>query len=252
MIQLETVIGGGALAQSEAVLGGQAAVVIDNLPGMMMGQRGAFVVANGAKYQITLLPQPQDVPELADAATHAWDTVTQSIVFFPPQRPDAVVRSTDVCPVATADTKLLISEVGGYCLLYPVDFELDPTVPYDAIVGGPELGPVEGFPSVRVSLGIGGAYPLVDMTPEQVLQPGVENTDPDSVVATTIGGYPAVTSDFIAGPWLQRNAVILVEESYYTFSSGPWDPDLFPQALPDVERLWQTVSSSIAFFDPWR
>ena len=240
------------LPQTSVAIGGQPAVVIDNLPGMMMNPRGAFVVANDVKYQLMLLPQPQDVPELADAATRAWDTITESMVFFPPARTDTVVRSADVCPTATADTKLLVSEVGGYCLLYPADFELDPTVSYHALVGGPELGPFGDFPSVRVSLGIGGAYPLVDMTPEQILQPGPENIDPASVTNTTIGGYPAVTSDFVTGPWLQRNANILVDDRYYTFASGPWDPTLFPHALPDMERLWDTVVQSIAFFAPWR
>ena len=67
-----------------------------------------------------------------------------------------------------------------------------------------------------------------------------------------MGGYPAVTVDFVTGPWGQRNASIVVDDRYYTFASGPWDPDLFPQALPDMERLWNTVSQSIAFFDPWR
>ena len=249
--QNDATIGGGSLQQTAATVGGQPAAVIDNLPGMMITQRGAFVIANGARDQITLLPQPQDVPELAGAANHAWDTITPSIVFFPPQRAVTAVRSADVCPSAAADTKLLLSEVGGYCFLYPADFDPDPTLPA-AIVGGPELGPFGDFPSLRASLTVGGAYPLADLTPEQVLQPGPENNDPNSVVATTLAGYPAVTYDFVTGPWRQRNAAVVVDDRYYTFVVQPWDPDLFPQALPDVERLWNTASQSIAFFDPWR
>ena len=90
------------------------------------------------------------------------------------------------------------------------------------------------------------------MTPEQALKPPVENSDPNSAVAATIGGYPAVTYDFIAGPWRQRNAAVAVNGRVYTFVAQPWDQELFPQALPDVERLWNTASSSIAFFEPWR
>jgi len=64
--------------------------------------------------------------------------------------------------------------------------------------------------------------------------------------------FLAVTYDFVTGPWLQRNATVVVDDRYYTFVIQPWDPNLFPQALPDVERLWNTASQSVAFFDPWR
>lgn len=238
------------LPQTPVTIGGYDAVMVEDVPGYS-NQRAAVLVANDAKYQLTLLPQPQDVPELAEAATEAWDTVTQSMVFFAPQRTDTVVRAADVCPQAMADTELLIDEVGGYCFLYPTGFAVDTFNPV-TLVGGPELGPFGDFHSLRASLTVGGAYPLADMTPEQVLQPGPENNDLNSVVDTTLAGYPAVTYDFVVGPWRQRNAAVVVDDRYYTFVIQPWDPDLFPQALPDVERLWNTVSQSIAFFEPWR
>jgi hypothetical protein len=240
---------GHEVTQTPATIGGQPAMVADNLPGMMTNLRGAFVVAGGVKYQVTMLPLPQDVPQLADAATQAWDTVTGSIVFFPPQNARTGVRAADVCPAATADTKLLIDEVGGYCLLYPADFAIDPDLP-TTIAGGPELGPYSDFAHVRAALSV-GTYPLGQMTPEQALQPPVENSDPNSAAAATLGGHPAITYDFVAGPWRQRNIVVVVDGRVYTFVAQPWDPELFPQALPDVERLWNTASSSIAFFDPW-
>jgi len=232
-----------------ATIGGQPAVVLDNLPGMF-AQRGAFVVANGIKYQLALQPRPQDVPKLADEGALAWDTVTQSIVFFPPQNTRPVVRAEDVCPTETAGTKLVVDQVGGYCLLYPAEFAPDPAFPA-AIVGGPELGSVEGFDSVRTSLAV-GSYDLGDQPPEQSLHPISEQIDSASLMTTTIAGYPAVVYDFTGGPWRQHNAQIVVGDIVYTFVGQPWDAEKFPQALPDVERLWETVSESIAFFDKWR
>ncbi len=151
-----------------------------------------------------------------------------------------MVRPEDVCPTETEDSKLVVSLTGGYCLLHPADFAPDPAFPA-AIVGGPELGPVEGFDSVRASLAI-GSYDLGDQSPEQALQPISEQIDPSSLMTTTIGGYPAVIFDFIGGPWRQRNAQILVDDTVYTFVGQPWDAEKYPQALPDVERLWKTVS----------
>ena len=237
------------LTQEEAVIGYTTAQVMGNLPGFSP-QRSAFIVANGIKYKITLQPQPQDLPELADAAQQVWDTVTQSVVFFPPQNTRPVVRPEDVCPTETGDSKLVVSLTSGYCLLHPADFAPDPEFPV-AIIGGPELGPVEGFASLRASLAI-GSYELGDQSPEKALQPISEQIDPSSVMTTTIGGYPAVIFDFTGGPWRQRNAKILVDDTVYTFVGQPWDAEKFPQALPDVERLWKTVSESIAFFDQWR
>lgn len=238
------------MTQTSATIGGQPAAIVDNLPGMMTNMRGAFVVVAGVKYQISMLPLPQDVPQLADAATQAWDTVTSSMVFFPPQNDRTYVRGADVCPAATADMKLLIDDAGGYCLLYPADFAIDPDFP-TTIAGGPELGPYGDFAHVRAALSV-GTYPLGQMTPEQALQPPVENSDPNSAVEATLGGHPAVAYDFVAGPWRQRNTIVVVDGRVYTFVAQPWDPELFPQALPDVERLWDSASSSIVFFDPWR
>ncbi|HMN27655.1 MAG TPA: hypothetical protein PKE45_05815 [Caldilineaceae bacterium] len=90
------------------------------------------------------------------------------------------------------------------------------------------------------------------MSREQVLQPLSDQIDPDSVMSATISGYPAVVYDFTGGPWRQRNAQILVDHLVYTFVAQPWDAEKFPQALPDVERLWNMANASIAFFDKWR
>ncbi len=140
--------------------------------------------------------------------------------------------------------------MGGYCLLHPADFAPDPAFPV-AIVGGAELGPVEGFDTLRASLTVGN-YALGTLSREQVLQPLSDQIDPDSVMSATISGYPAVVYDFTGGPWRQRNAQILVDHLVYTFVAQPWDAEKFPQALPDVERLWNMANASIAFFDKWR
>jgi hypothetical protein len=240
---------GMALPQEPATIGGQPAVLMTIQPGMFV-QRAAFVVANGLKYQVMLQPRPEDVPVLAEEAAGAWDTVSQSIVFFPPKTMPAVVRPADVCPAETPGSTLLIDLAGGYCLLYPADFAPNPPLP-GAIAGGPELGPVEGFDSLRASLTV-GSYDLGAQSPEQVLRPASEQIDPASVTSATIGGYPATIFDFTGGPWRQRNATIVAGNTVYTFVAQPWDSELFPQALPDVERVWQMANESIAFFDRWR
>jgi predicted Zn-dependent protease len=155
-----------------------------------------------------------------------------------------------VCPQETGDATLHVNPLDGYCLLLPAGFAVDPDFPA-RFVGGPELGPAEGFDSVRASLGV-GVYALGEQTPEQALQPISEQIDASSVQTTTIAGYPAVVYDFTGGPWRQRNAQIVVGDQVYTFVGQPWDEVKFPEALADVETLWNTTVDSIAFFDRWR
>jgi hypothetical protein len=231
------------------VIGGQPATIFDNLPGFF-AQRGAFIVANDTRYQITVQPRPGDVPELDEQAAEAWDTVTQSIVFFPPQNERVTVRPGDVCPQEAGGATLHANQLDGYCLLLPAGFAVDPDFPA-RFVGGPELGPAEGFDSVRASLGV-GVYALGEQTPEQALQPISEQIDASSVQTTTIAGYPAVVYDFTGGPWRQRNAQIVAGDWVYTFVGQPWDEVKFPEALADVELLWNAAVDSIAFFDKWR
>jgi len=246
---LKLAVPGADQQETFDVIGGQPAVIFNNLPGFF-AQRGAFIVANDSKYQIVVQPRPGDVPELDEQVTQAWDTVTQSIVFFPPQNERVVVRPGDVCPEETEGATLHVHLVDGYCLLLPERFAIDPDFPA-RFAGGPELGPVEGFDSVRASLGI-GLYPLAGQAIEQALEPISPQIDANSVQTTTIAGYPAVVYDFTGGPWRQRNAQIVVGDWVYTFVGQPWDAVAFPEALADVETLWNAAVDSIAFFDKWR
>lgn len=244
------VFGGDAPYQDQTVtIGGQPAVVLSDLPGYAR-QRGAFLVANGIKYQITLFPQPEDMPELAEAATRGWETVTGSIVFFPPQNQREVRRAADVCPKETSEMRLYLSDTDGYCFLYPSDFAPDPAFP-GMIKGGPVLGQWDGGDIVTyVALGTFGH--VENQTPRQVLEPRMDQIDSASVKDATLGGYPAVTFLSLQGPWPSRQAMIVVNGDVYTIVGEPWDPHSYPLGVPYLDRLWEAVTGSLAFFDPWR
>ena len=229
-------------------INGQKAAVLDNLPGYAPEQ-GAFIVANDRRYQITLSPQIADAGEMAKLAQETWDTVTQSLVFFPPQANYSIIRPQDVCPSASGDATLHTNLNDGFCLLLPAGFAVDPNFT-QRFIGGPEMGPVEGFDSVRPSLAV-APFAIGGQT-EAALTPISDQIDPASVVSTTIAGNPAVVYDFTGGPWRQRGAQILVGDSIYTIVAQPWDEAKFPQGIADIERLWKSVVDSLAFFTPWR
>jgi len=230
-------------------VGGQPAVMLKDLPGFV-AQRSAFVVANGNKYQVTLSPQPEDMPELAESASLGWDTVTTSIVFFPPQNQPEVRRPDQVCPKESAEMRQYRDDVNGYCFLYPADFAPDSQFP-GMIKGGPVLGQWEaGDIRTYVAAGTFGYFP--EQTPRQVLEPRLDLIDAASVQDATIGGYPAVTFRSFQGPWPSRQAMIVVDGTVYTLVGEPWDPDKYPDGIPYLDKLWEAITSSMTFFDPWR
>ncbi len=241
--------GPGPLETAAAVVGGQPAVLVRRLPGAYASRRAALLTAGGFKYQVTAMPEPEDGTTLTAHVQRVWDLVTQSIVFFPPADAAPPVRAADVCPAPTADTQLWLNEAGGFCLLYPADYQLDPDFP-GRIIGGPVLADTVDWGQVRTSVTV-AAYDQPASALEQALTPPTEQIDPASVQSTTIGGAPAIVYDFTGGPWRQRTASIVANTSVYTLV-GPWDAQHFLGSEAEAQKLWGTVIGSITFFDKWR
>lgn len=233
-----------------ATLGGLPATVLKNLPGMIRMQ-SAFVVADGVKYQLTLAPQPGDVPERDAAAQSLWDTVTGSIAFFPRENPSPDVRAEQVCPEAVEGTFAYRSDRLGVCTLLPADFEPHPEIP-EVFVGGPVVGQDPDFGEVRTTLAFGTFGYTEAATPADFLSERMQFIEPGSLAAATLGGHPAATYIDTNGAWPSRQAVILVDGDVYTLMVQPWDVVRFPDGIPHAERAWETITSNLAFFDPWR
>jgi hypothetical protein len=228
----------------------QTATLLKNLPGFS-AQQAAFVIANDGRYRISLMPQPEDMPELAEAAQSGWDTVINSMVFFPPEEPFQVVLPEDVCPQEGNEGLLYIDEIAGYCFLYPTDFE--PVADFPGVVtGGPVVGQWEGG-DVRPSVAVGFYTPPGDLTARQIAEQRQEFIQPGSLEDATIGGYPAASFIDINGAWPSRQAIVVVDPGRaYSVLAQPLDEARFPEAPPYVEEGWETVTGSLAFFDPWR
>jgi hypothetical protein len=234
----------------DAIIGGQAGTVLYGLPGFT-AQQGAFVVTPHGRYSLFLTPQPGDIPELTEEASLAWDTVTNSIVFFEPQGESGYTRAEDVCPAATEEGQLLTDLTTGYCLLYPADFELDPDIP-GRVIGGPVLGSEQGFENIRTSLAMGTFSMLQGERLMDIIQARMDTVVPGSIEETTIAGYPAVTFRGPSEPWTHRQAFIDAGGIVYTIVAQPEEPERFAAGIPYLERAWDMAVETVAFFTPWR
>jgi hypothetical protein len=232
-------------------IGDQPAVIFSGLPAYAAAEQSAFVIANGYKYRITLSPQIDTVPELDADSRLVWNTIVNSIVFFPPENNRQYVRAEDVCPQPDAAHKQYIHPTDGYCLLYPNDFEEAPDFP-GQFQGGPILEYGTSWGDIRTSLTMGTWGYSQGKTVLELLDPASPNIDADSIVETTLNGYPAAHYRSVTGPWDSHNAVILVDGYVYTIVAQPWEPERYPDGIPYLDRLWDTITGSLAFFDPWR
>ena len=246
--ELNTAGSGVAYSEAAASIGGQSAVVLNNIPGYGT-QRGAFLIAHGIKYQILLMPVPGDIPALDESTNQVWNTVTSSLVFFPPENEHVVVRAADVCPTAGADTRLYQNDQDGYCFLIPAGFDLNPDFT-GQVLGGPVILTAEGFGEVRTSLTLGTFGTFPGKTPREVLEPRAETID--LLVDATIGGHPAVIFRNRAGPWASKQVMILVGDFAYTIVAQPFEPERYPAGIPYLNQLWGGVTGSLAFFDRFR
>ena len=232
-------------------LDGQPAVTYRGLPGYGPAEQSTFVIANGLRYRIVLWPQPGDAPSLDEDISLVWETVSESIQFFPPESQWQYVLAEEVCPQGNADNKAYTRLIDGYCLLYPADFEETAGFP-GQFKGGPVLEYGTAWGDVRTSLTLGSYGPSGGQTLMQLLQSRAEFIDMSSVVETSVGGHPAVIFRDPRGPWASRQAMILVDGNVYSLLAQPFEPTRYPQGIPYLDRLWDTVTGSLVFFTPWR
>lgn len=237
--------------REEISVAGVPATVLHGLPGAFVSERRAYLVVNGERYVLSLIPESGEIPDLTEESNQTWNTLLDSITFFPPTDPPTYISSDEVCPSPGADTQVRVDLVDGYCYLHPSDFAEAPDLP-DQIVGGPVLGTFSGFGEVRTSLTLGtfGSFP--GTTPLEMLEPRFFGVDPASVSERSIGGWPAVVFRNTDGPWDSRNAIIVVDGFVYTIVNQPWEPEMWPDGIPWLDQVWDVVTETTAFFSRWR
>jgi hypothetical protein len=74
-----------------------------------------------------------------------------------------------------------------------------------------------------------------------------------SVQESAIGGRPALTyldPNTIPGP--VRTGHVLANGLIYTVWASPYDPERYPEAVADLDRVWEVAAGSMAFFSPFR
>jgi len=148
------------------------------------------------------------------------------------------------CPTATADMELLTNEEGGYCLLYPAAYAVNPP---RLIIINPvsEPGDVPGDAWVNIM-----AEPAAGRTAAQVADAQIAEVGEDFGVTRseiTMDGMQAIVVDGLPGPDSWRKVFVVANDRFYTMEFQPWFPSDDPAQPTLLENLYTTIVDTIHF-----
>jgi uncharacterized protein YndB with AHSA1/START domain len=188
-------------------------------------------------------PTPTSQPTLVHEETSTEQTIggEGSNIPLPPS-----------CLMDSEHSLLYVNSVDGYCLRYPARFRVGDVLPpgianlYGPPLDSDPMEPVMAAASLMVE------RPISDRTLAEAAdlwlghhhtQPPIRRSD------TTLDGESAEIVEYPGDRSGARTLFALHEGKLYALSFYPVD-ERFPQAVQDVEELWQTVVDSFAFLPP--
>lgn len=152
------------------------------------------------------------------------------------------------CPSPSADTKLLMNEEHGYCLLHPAEYDVV-YPPMEHCLASTVNSMECQFVTFTLTHTSTSAWISVDeasgRTASEVADAQIAFLGPDFNIQRadlTIDGEPAVLMDGLPGQDIVRKVVIIHNDLLYTLSFTPWDKN--DTALVN---LYNTVVNSLHF-----
>jgi hypothetical protein len=165
-----------------------------------------------------------------------------SVALTNPAEPTS---STDECPTATADLKLLTNTEGGYCLLYPAEYStgtanfivINPTT-----AGGDMLG--DAWVNISVTDAQGQTAAQVADAASAGFGEGFNITKTDNEV----DGAQGVVVDGLPGQDSNRQVFIVKNDKLYQIVFEPWYPNT--NSPTPLENLYTTITQTFHFLSP--
>lgn len=183
---------------------------------------------------------PADVSQTQPSASDQVATVTSTALTNTPE-PSA----EPTCPEPMEDTKLLIREAVGYCLLYPAGYIEIETVPTTVCLV-PE-GPTMGCHNTNLIIEVedAGGRTVDEIADEIVADaqtgiPGIEIRRTN----LSIAGEEAVVLEGLPGVASSRNVLLVHEDRRYELIFVPWDET--DENFAKLDLLYNTVVNSFA------
>jgi hypothetical protein len=191
---------------------------------------------------------------LGGCGTPTISEPTATATLPPPTSTDVPLPTPETqsngCPVATAEATPYTNNQDGYCLLVPNGFSISQPTEGLLVISGPTLD--ESIESVQAMLSISrigssGGRTLTEITQEAWSAARGSYTQN----AVTLGGDEAIVAEGLLigeAEWTIKEVIVVHEGMAYKLTFTPVDESAnFAKALPDIQKLWDTVIASFTF-----
>lgn len=238
-----------------ASLGGEPAVMLDNLPGQDTNRR-LVAVHEGQVIDLMVARIGAEYGEVGAQAEGLYTMITDSLQFIPPAL-DIPLRAGPECPAAPAGATLFTNTEDGFCLLLPEGYAVDDSLTTET--GGAETAVYvdsrQDAAHARLFITVedanGRALDEITATREAEIESAMPGFDVTWSFGYMLDGVPANQFHQAPGQDLSRQVVMVRNGRLYTLTFIPDDPDAGP-AYDEMEILYEMVMDSFSFLWQWQ
>ncbi len=228
------------------ILGGEAAVMLDNLPGQDTNRR-VVVVHDDRVYDLAIHGIGANYGAAGELAEALYDTIIASLQFIDIE-PGSPLLAGPECPFKGANL-WYTNEPFGYCLLLPGAYTASSVDPDGAEMAF-YVDSVQDTAHARLFIKVTGAngrsLEEVTMKREAEIEKAVPGSDVTWSWASLLDGEPANEFRQVPGQELSRQVVTLHNGRVYTLTFFPDGPET-DKAYAEMERLYEMVMDSFSF-----
>ncbi len=224
------------IVRSEATIGGESVVVLDNVPGQDINRQMIFTHGN-VLYHLYFMPMDPAVPEAINAFAQS---ILDSFTFIPVSQ---TVTAADECVAPKADEQQVLSEEFGYCFLILADFTYEQPSETNANVFFGSMMDVE-HPKLMIEISDAGgqtAAAAADELLASFADMGILRTFGD-----TLGYETAERLDGVPGQDLGRVLLVTHNDRLFRLTFVPADPAQSP-VYEQMEALFKQVLNTFRF-----
>jgi hypothetical protein len=228
------------------MLGGEAAVMLDNLPGQDTNRR-VVAVHDDRVYDLVIHGIGANHGTAGELAEALYDTVIASLQFIDIE-PGSPMLAGPECPFAGPNL-WYTNEPFGYCLLLPGAYSAVSVDP-DAAEMAFYVDSVQGTDHARLFIKVtdakGRSLEEVTMARETEIEKAVPGSDVMWSWASLLDGEPANEFRQVPGQELSRQVVTLHNGHVYTLTFLP-DGPVANKAYAEMQNLYEMVMDSFSF-----
>ncbi|MBE2201078.1 MAG: hypothetical protein IAE79_20865 [Anaerolinea sp.] len=229
-------------------LGGEQAIVLDNLPGQDINRR-VIAMHDGRLVDIMVARIGEEYGPVGEQAEALYQMMTETFQFIGIE-PEAPLLAGPECPEAVVGTTLFTNVEDGFCLLLPDGYAVDDSLTTDN--GGAETAVYvdslmdSAHARLFITVEDANGRSLNDITTDKAAEiETMMGTSPMWTFGPMLDGVPANQFDQVPGQDLSRQVVMVHDGRLVTLTFIPDDPDA--AAYAEMQILYDTVLDSFSF-----